>query len=90
MIAISGIYKNGKVVLERRLPINKTMRVIVTFIDDEFTEYELILEKMLLNKTDPKSKGLDLNKFSFQKSIEATKEYNCSFSDALIEERRND
>lgn len=33
-------------------------------------------------------KELDLNKFSFMQSIEATKGFNGSFSDAVIEERR--
>jgi len=42
----------------------------------------------LEKKDEPKKKGIDLNKFSFLQSIEATKEFNCTFSEALIEERR--
>ena len=56
------------------------MNVIVTFLEEDFAEYETILTEQT---------GLDLNKFSFQKSIEATKDITCSFAEALIEERRS-
>ncbi len=88
MLTLSGIYQNGMVTLERQLPVKKSMRVIVTFIDDEFADYEKFVDNLLAIKKSPKQKKLDLNKFSFLKSMEATKEFDCSFSDSLLEERR--
>ena len=87
MLALSGIYQNGTIIFERHLPINKTMKVIVTFVDEEFSECDKIIENFLTNKADTTKKSLDINKFSFLQSIEATKDFQCSFSDASIEER---
>ncbi len=89
MIALNGIYENGAVWFEKPLPLNKKMKVIVTFVDEEFSEYEKMLLSYL-SKEKPAKKGLDLNKFSFMQSIEATKDFDCSFSEALIEERRSE
>ncbi len=90
MLALNGIYQNGTVFFENPLPISKTMKVIVTFVDEEFSEYEKMLMNLLSKKNEPKKKGIDLNKFSFLQSIEATKDFTCSLSDAVIEERRNE
>jgi len=90
MLALSGIYQNGTIIFEQPLPIDKKVKVIVTFVDEDFTEYEKMLLSYLEKKDEPKKKGIDLNKFSFLQSIEATKEFNCTFSEALIEERRAD
>jgi hypothetical protein len=35
MIAVNGIYENGVVRLERRIQAKKTIKVIVTFLDEE-------------------------------------------------------
>jgi len=90
MLALNGIYQNGTVILDKPLNLNKTMKVIVTFIDDDFLEYEKMLLTYLVKKEEPKKKGIDLKKFSFLQSIESTKDFSCSFSEAIIEERRTE
>jgi len=74
MLAIKGTYKDGKISLEEKVNISKTVKVIITFLDD----YEA--------KT---SKKFDFKNFSFDKSKELLKDYQGSLSDAIIEERRN-
>ena len=88
MLALTGIYQNGTVIFEQKMPFTKSMKVIVTFVDENFAEYEKIFETYLHKPIKKENNKLDLNKFSFQKSINATQDINCSFSDALIEERR--
>ena len=58
MIAVNGIYENGIVRLERRIQAKKTIKVIVTFLDDELTTN--------VNRLNTKD-------FSFQKSREKSK-----------------
>ena len=85
MLALRGIYENGVLKLENSIIVNKPLKVIVTFIDEDIqNNYELIDKK----KSEKKKKIIDINKFSFIQSIEASKDFTGSFSDALIEERR--
>jgi hypothetical protein len=72
MIAVNGIYENGLVRLERKIKSEKTIKVIVTFLDDE-------LER--------DSKQLKLNDFSFLEAREKSKKYKGSLADAIIEDR---
>ncbi len=74
MLAIKGVYKNGKVSLQKEIKTAKSIEVIVTFLED----VEVTV-----------SKGLDLRKFSFNKSRELLKDYKGSLSDAVVEERRS-
>ena len=73
MIAVNGIYENGIVRLDRRIQAKKTIKVIVTFLDDELTTN--------VNRLNTKD-------FSFQKSREKSKRFNGSLSDAVIEDRK--
>jgi len=73
MIAVNGIYENGIVRLDRRIQAKKTIKVIVTFLDDELTTN--------INRLNTKD-------FSFQKSREKSKRFKGSLSDAVIEDRK--
>jgi len=73
MIAVSGIYENGIVRLDRRIQASKTIKVIVTFLDEELTTN--------VNR-------LSTNDFSFLKSREKSKRFKGSLSDAVIEDRK--
>lgn len=73
MIAINGIYENGLIRLERPIQAKKTIKVIVTFLDEEITE---------------NNNRLTTNDFSFSKSREKSKRYKGSLSDAVIEDRK--
>jgi len=73
MIAVNGIYENGVVKLDRRIQTKKTIKVIVTFLDEELTT---------------KSKRLSPKDFSFLKSREKSKRYKGSLSEAVIEDRK--
>lgn len=74
MLAIKGVYKNGKIFLRNEIETKKSIDVIVTFLENIETTT---------------SERLDLNKFSFAKSKELLKNFKGSLSDALIEERRS-
>ena len=77
MIALKGIYKNGKVSLSQSVKSSNNTDVIVTFLDEDITT-----EKENIPNT------LKVEDFSFLQAIEATKNINVSFCDTLIEERR--
>ncbi len=47
------------------------------------------LSKQKQTKSEQRKK-MDINKFSFMQSIEATKDFDGSFSDTLIQERRSE
>ncbi len=81
MLAIRGIYDNGVFQLSKHIKTNKPANVIITFIDDDFFNNELI---------DNQNNKINLTEYSFFKSIEATSDFSGSFCDALIDERRND
>ena len=75
MIAVNGTYENGEIRLDRKIQTKKTIKVIVTFLDEELTN---------------DSKRLSTNDFSFLKSREKSKRYKGSISDAVVEERRDE
>ncbi len=75
MLALKGIYENGSVILPFTVPIKKRMEVVVTF-----------LEEIVDTSTDK----VNMKSFSFVKSREILKDYQGSFADAVIEERRSD
>lgn len=75
MIAVTGTYQNGYVKLDQDYLSEKPVKVIITFLDDVEVS---------------SGKGLTLNDFSFSKSRKALENYTGSFSDTLIEERKND
>ena len=74
MIQISGVYDNGNITLDRVIAINKPVKVIVSFAEDDVN-----VEKARLT----------LNDFSFLRSRELLKDVQGSLSDAVIEERRS-
>ena len=74
LVTVEGIYHNGQVHLNDKIPFDHEMKVIVTFLEDPITK--------------PKTKRLTFNDFSFRKTLEALSGYKGSFSDAVIEERR--
>ncbi|MEN8119431.1 MAG: hypothetical protein ABFS35_03755 [Bacteroidota bacterium] len=84
MLALRGTYKNGYIKLDRPIKTDKSLKVIITFIDEE------ILLNNLPDEEKQKKEIIDLNKFSFLQSIEASKNFKGSFSDSLIEERRQE
>lgn len=74
MVAVVGTYQNGYVKLDKEYVSEKPVKVIVTFLEDVETSSK---------------KGMSLSDFSFARSKEALANYNGSFSDTLVEERRN-
>ena len=84
MLALRGIYKNGFIKLDNPINIDKPLRVIVTFIDEKI---QLNYQPDEKNNEKEKKKIIDINKFSFLQSIEASKDFKGSFSDSLTEER---
>ena len=72
MIQIRGVYNNGNIQLDEKIDIDKPVKVIVTFIDENIDKKE----------------RLTLSNFSFLKSRELLKEVKGNISDAVIEERR--
>lgn len=84
MLALRGIYKNGFIKLDNPINIDKPLKVIVTFIDEKI---QLNYQSDKENNEKQKKKIIDINKFSFLQSIEASKDFKGSFSDSLTEER---
>lgn len=75
MVAVVGTYQNGYVKLDKEYASEKPVKVIVTFLEDIETSSE---------------KGLSFSDFSFSESRKALSDYKGSFSDIVVEERRND
>jgi predicted DNA-binding antitoxin AbrB/MazE fold protein len=75
MIAVNGIYENGVVKLDRQIKAKKSVKVIVTFLDEELPN---------------DSKRLTIKDFSFLKSRDKSKRFTGSLSDAVIEERKTE
>ena len=75
MVQLSGIYSNGKITLDKKVTVQKPVKVIVTFVDEE-----VIVEKDR-NTSD---------RFSFAKGREILKNLKSSLSDTVIEERRSE
>ncbi len=74
MIKVKGVYKDGKVYLQKKVEADKPIDVIVTFMEDIKTHI---------------SEKLDLNNFSFIKSRKLLENYKGSLGDTVIEERRS-
>ncbi|MDP3913656.1 MAG: hypothetical protein Q8R96_07960 [Bacteroidota bacterium] len=75
MIAVSGVYENGVITLERKVRSKRSMKVIVTFLDEEIQH-------------DPKR--LTTLDFSFKRSREKSKGYDGSLSDAVVDDRKSE
>ncbi len=73
MLAIKGIYQNGRLILDKEIKVNRPLKVIVTFLED-------------MSETE-KSK-VDVSKFHFQKAREIAKDFTASLSDEIVRERR--
>lgn len=73
MIAINGTYENGVIRLEKRIQARKTIKVIVTFLDEKLTN---------------ESRRFTTNDFSFHKSREKSKRHKGSLSDVVIDDRK--
>ena len=74
MLAVRGIFKNGKFILNEKIKVSKPIKVIVTFLDDI---------------KDTRKEVINLNQFSFLKSQKILRDYNCSISDSVIAERKS-
>ena len=74
MLQIGGTYYSGKVHLEKIVPTDHPIKVTVVFEE-------------MVDKTEPKK--IKFSDFSFTKSREILKNKEWSFSDTVIEERRN-
>ena len=75
MVAVVGTYQNGYVKLDKDYSTNNPVKVIVTFLEDVETHSE---------------ERLSLSDFSFSKSQKNLENYKGSFSDTVIEERRDE
>jgi hypothetical protein len=73
MIQVKGTYNNGNIQLDETINVDKAVKVIVTFFDED---------------VEIGKKRLTLNDFSFFKSREQLKDVKGNISDAVIEERR--
>lgn len=74
MLTILGKYQDGYVKLEKDYPSKTPVKVIITFLED----------------VEPAAgKPLKFSDFSFAESRKALENYKGSFSNALIEGRRN-
>lgn len=75
MLSIVGTYQNGYLKLDKEITTKNPVKVIVTFLE----EIQNISEN-----------GLDLTDFSFSKSKKNLENFKGSFSDTIVEERRNE
>ena len=73
MLQLTGTYHNGKISLERVIPTLKPVKIMLTFHDE----------------IEEKSIGLKLSDFTFLETQELLKDYNGSFSDEVVDERRS-
>jgi len=75
MVAVVGTYQNGYVKLDQDYLSKNPVKVIVTFLEPVQIESD---------------KGLSLADFSFSKSQKNLENYKGSFSDTIVEERRQE
>ena len=73
MLAVKGIYKDGKVFIAEGIKTDKPVNVIVTFLEEVKAPV----------------KKLDMSRFSFNKARELLADYKGSLSETIIEERRS-
>ena len=74
MLSVKGIFKDGKVIIDEEIKVEKPIQVIVTFLEE--------LETPILEK-------IDLTQFSFEKAKNLLKNSKESLSEVIIDERRN-
>lgn len=75
LLTVEGIYQDGQIYLNDKIPFETEKKVIVTFLEDADTKPEKI--------------RLTPGHFSFAKTREALTNYTGSFSDEVIRERRD-
>jgi hypothetical protein len=75
MLAVSGIYENGAIRLDKRIQSRRRVKVIVTFLEESAQTEE---------------KRLKTDDFSFRASREKSKRFTGSISDSVIEDRREE
>ncbi len=75
MVAVTGTYQNGYVKLDEEYSSDKPVKVIITFLEDAETSSH---------------QTFSLSDFSFSKSRLALENFTGSFSDTIVDERRND
>ena len=75
MLALRGVYENGNVTLNRLVPVNGRVDVVVTFLEE--------IEE-------PVTKNLNTHAFSFAKSREILRDFKGSLSEEVLMERRNE
>ena len=98
MLALNATYYNGQLQLEKKIKISKPVKVIVTFLEEVVSPKEKEIksntpgkkENISLGKSKKNKGGIDINKFSWFKSMEASKNIKGSLSDEIIEERRSE
>ena len=73
MLQLAGTYYKGKVHLEKIIPTDRPLKVVVVFEED----------------FKPESARLKLSDFSFEKSRQLLKDVKGSFGDTVIDERRD-
>jgi len=74
MLAVKGVYKDGKVIFREKIKTVKPVNVIITFLEEVKA---------------PVEEKLDMSKFSFKKARKLLESYEGSLSEAIIEERRS-
>lgn len=75
MLAVIGTYQNGYVKFEKDITFKNPVKVIITFLEE----------------IEPSSEnGFSLSDFSFSESKKLLKDYKGSFSETVIEERREE
>ena len=75
MLAVIGTYQNGYVKFEKDITFKNPVKVIITFLEE----------------IEPASEnGFSLSDFSFSESKKLLKDYKGSFSETVIEERREE
>lgn len=79
MVAVMGTYENGVVKLNEEIKSETPLKVVVTFLEEFKAKEEL----------NP-PKRLRLEDFHFAESRKALAKHKTSFSDTVIEERRNE
>lgn len=75
LVSVEGVYQDGQIHLDDTVSVQNDTKVIVTFLNEK-------------RAAQPAPKRLTLDDFSFRKSQKAMKDYKGSFSDAVIDERR--
>ena len=75
MLSLVGTYQNGFVKFDKDYLTQKPVKVIVTFIEEVQSKSE---------------KGISLKDFSFSKSKKNLENFKGSFSDSIVEDRREE